>query len=128
MDVSKFLGKVIGIYTVLVSSAMLINMPQFISHVTGLINNESLMFLAGYITLILGILMIVSHNVWQWNWRVIITIFAWLIVLKGLCIIVYPQLIDKATLEFVQNIHGAYVAAIFDLFIGLLISFFGFKR
>jgi len=128
MDISKFLSKVIGIYLIIVSLAMLINMHQFISYVNSLISDTPVLFVTGVFTLILGLFMVVSHNIWQWNWRVIITIFSWIALLKGASIVLCPQFIDKTTLLFVQNINIAYIAAGFDLIIGILLSYFGFKR
>lgn len=37
------------------------------------INNPSLMFVIGFFILILGILMVIAHNIWEWNWKVLIT-------------------------------------------------------
>lgn len=128
MDVSKFLSKVIGIYLFIVASAILFNMQQFAASINNLINNHSLMFVTGFFTLILGIVMVVSHNIWQWNWRVIITIIAWLSLLKGFSLIFFPQFIDKTSLLFLQNLYFAYLISIFDLLIGILLIYFGFKK
>lgn len=128
MNVSKFLGKVLGIYFIIVSIAMFLNMQQFIIYVNSLINNASLMFVTGFFTLILGLLMVVSHNIWRWDWRVLITLIAWIALLKGISIIFYPYFIDHATILFIHNLHIAYASAGVDLVLGLLLSYFGFKR
>lgn len=128
MNASKFLSRVIGIYMIIVSIAMLTEMNQFIRDVSQLINDPSLMFVTGFFTLILGILMVVSHNIWQWNWRVIITIIAWIILLKGASLIFIPQFMDKITILFVQNTNIIYAAAGFDFIFGVLLIYFGFKR
>lgn len=70
MDISKFLSKVIGIYLIVVAIAMFVNTHQFMIDVNSLINDAPLMFVTGFFTLILGLLMVVSHNVWQGNWRI----------------------------------------------------------
>ena len=74
MDVSKFLSKAIGIYLVIVSVAMLVNTQQFITYVNGLINDAPLLFVTGFFTLVLGIVMVVSHNIWVNEWIVAVTI------------------------------------------------------
>lgn len=86
------------------------------------------MFVTGFITLILGILMVVGHNIWQWNWRLIITIFAWLVLLKGASIILYPKFIDKTTILFMLNLDFAYVLVGFEFILGLLLCYFGFRK
>ncbi|CDZ76606.1 hypothetical protein BN59_00880 [Legionella massiliensis] len=128
MDRSKFLGKVLGLYLILISLAMLINMTQFAAYIQILISNAPLMLVTGCFTLILGLLIVVSHNIWKWNWQVVVTIIGWLILLKGISIIFYPAVIDKLTILFVQNTKFAYLSAGIDLILGVLLSYFGFKR
>jgi hypothetical protein len=128
MNTSKFLSKVIGLYLILISSAMLIDMNQFIASVTQMINDAPLLTVCGYFTVILGLLLVVSHNIWEWHWRVIITLFAWLVLIKGTSLIFFPQFIDSASMMFLQNIHVAYGTAGFDLILGILLAYLGFKR
>jgi hypothetical protein len=129
MNTSTFLSKVLGIYLVLVSSAMLVNMHQFITLINGLMNDAPLLFVIGFFTLILGVIMVVSHNVWEWNWRVVITLIAWMTLLKGACLIFSPAWMHQATDVFLmQDLNVAYAAAGFDFALGMLLMYFGFKR
>ncbi len=128
MDMSKFFAKVLGIYFLIVSTSMLSNMPQFMIDVNNLINDAPLMFVTGFFTLILGIIMVVSHNIWQWNWRLLVTLLAWLTLLKGSSLISYPQLIDKMSLNFMQNTAVAYSSVMFDFVLGVILTYFGFKQ
>jgi hypothetical protein len=128
MDKSKFLGKIVGLYLIIISLAMVVNMPHFMVSVQNLVHDTSLMYVTGFFTLILGLIMIVSHNIWQWNWRLVITLIAWITLVKGTSIIFYPQLIDHMTFSFVKNINVAYITAGFDLILGIVLCYFGFKR
>lgn len=128
MDISKFLGKVIGIYLIIISISMLINMNYIINLIYHFITNPALMFFTGCLTLILGILLIVSHNIWQWNWRVIITLIAWVVFFKGASIVICPKIIDKTTMLFLQSIQTPYITASFDLLLGILLIYLGFRR
>ncbi|BCA94546.1 hypothetical protein TUM19329_09070 [Legionella antarctica] len=128
MDTSKFLSKVIGIYLIIISLAMFVNIHQFTQYFYKMINDVPLMFVAGFFTLILGLLIVVSHNIWQWSWRVIITIIGWLILLKGVSIIFFPEFIDSLSLSFVHHLSFAYMSAGFDFILGALLTYLGFKR
>ena|SRR3990167_2514191 len=123
MDRSQFLSKVIGIYLVIVSIAMLVNMPQFVGRVDSLIHNPALMFVSGFFALIVGILIVVSHNIWQLNWRTAITIVGWATLLKGACILICPQTISGMAMQFVLNPGIAYTAACLQFIIGVLLVF-----
>ncbi|MFZ2315351.1 MAG: hypothetical protein WAW86_06820 [Gammaproteobacteria bacterium] len=128
MNKSIFLGRVLGIYLIIISLSMLLQMQVFFERVNALIGNPALMFVVGFFTLILGVLVVVGHNVWRWDWRVLITIIGWLILLKGASIIFYPQFIDHATALFIQNMTVAYVVGGIDLLLGVVLCYFGFRR
>ncbi len=128
MDTSKFLGKVIGFYLLIIGSAMLSNMHQFTSHVVKLIHDTQLMFVSGFFALIIGLLLVVSHNIWQWSWRVIITIIAWLTLIKGVSIVYFPGYLDIITIHFVRNMQVAYAAAGIDVVLGLVLIYKSLKH
>lgn len=128
MDTSKFLAKVIGFYCLIVGTAMLSNMHQFTGHVVKLLHDTQLMFVSGFFALIIGLLLVVSHNIWQWSWRLIITIIAWLILFKGVSIVYFPEYLDVITKHFVHNMQIAYTAASIDVILGLVLIYKGFKQ
>ncbi|MFI4918225.1 MAG: hypothetical protein ACHP65_01570 [Legionellales bacterium] len=128
MDVSKFLSKVLGIYLLIVSSIMLVNMHQFLNNVNLLIHDAPLMFVTGFFTVVLGVLMVVSHNIWQNNWRLLITLLAWMSLFKGICLLMCPNFINSVSTLFTQNTTTAYLSAAVDLFLGILLGYFGFRK
>jgi len=128
MDVSKFLSKVIGLYEIIISLAMLINMNQFTASIQGMMNNGPLMIYIGCMTSIMGLLLVVSHNIWQWHWRVLVTIVSWIVLVKGVSLLLFPHVFDQITMHFVTNSNFAHSIAIVDLLLGLLFCYFGFKR
>ena len=86
------------------------------------------MLVTAFFTIILGLLMVVSHNIWQWSWRVIITIIAWIVLLKGVCILMLPQYTNHLSLLFVEDIDFAYSVAALDGILGIFLVYMGFKR
>ena len=50
-----------------------------------------LIYLSGMLTLTVGLAIVLSHNVWVGDWRLIITIFGWLGVGGGVFRILWPQ-------------------------------------
>ncbi len=53
---------------------MFVDMERFLINVKSLINAPAVVFLSGFLTLILGLIMVVRH--WKWDWRVVITIIS----------------------------------------------------
>ena len=124
MDISIFLAKVISLYLIISSIAIFVNSSKFHLMLNEVISTPSNIFLAGIITLIIGILLVVSHNVWQANWRVVITIIAWLTFISGIIRVVLPQfafdMFKKTTKE------AFFIIAAIALLVGLYLGYFGF--
>ena len=91
MDVSIFLAKVFGIYLVIVSLSLLINRQKFKQLFSDFLNNSPAAFLSAIMTLIMGILLILFHNIWTTDWRVLITLLSWLVFVKGAVRVLCPK-------------------------------------
>lgn len=128
MELSRFLAKVMGIYFVTVSLAMLTKTQLFEMNIQTFVNNGPVMLMSGFFTLILGIMLVVSHQVWEWSWRLIITLLGWLTFLKGSVILFNPQLIVTMSTTFITNSTAIYAAICFDGILGLLLIYCGFKK
>lgn len=60
------------------------------------LENETLAVLMGGIAaLVIGILMVLNHNVWTSLLASIVTLVGWLSIVKGLLLIIVPKRVDK---------------------------------
>src|SRR3989344_3183945 len=90
MEESLYLAKVIGLFSVISGVAVLAHYKELIRLEAEAIKNPLYVYFSGFIALILGLLMTVAHPVWTSDWRVIITILGWLLLLKGVLRIFFP--------------------------------------
>jgi hypothetical protein len=49
--------------------------------------------------LILGLISVLLHNIWVANWHVLVTIFGWLTLIKGILVIAWPELCRNTKYE-----------------------------
>ena len=54
----------------------------------------------GYITFLLGLATVITHNVWVPNWTVSITILGWATLLKGITKVGFPERVHKQAQMF----------------------------
>lgn len=127
MDVSLFLAKAFGLYLVIVSIMLLINRKELLKRVNAMLSCPGTMFFSAIVTLILGILLIISHNIWTADWRVIVTLLAWLTFAKGVVRTLYPQ-IDEKWGDIYQNNAFYYGSGVITLLIGLYLAYVGFLQ
>src|SRR6056297_1192614 len=90
MYVSIFLAQVFSIYFIVITIAMLINKTYYIDAAMELLQHKGLALLTGIFTLILGILLVLFHNIWVANWQVLITLLAWVTLFKGVIRLLFP--------------------------------------
>jgi hypothetical protein len=125
---SIVLAKILGFYLVIISIALLINLPMYRTNIKNMINDETSMILGGFIALIVGLLIVVGHNVWAYNWQVIITIVGWMALLKGVFILATPKLAKDINLKFLEIKLAYPVTLVITLLMGLFLLYHGFTH
>jgi hypothetical protein len=91
METSLFLAKLIGPLLLAISAAVLVNQDNMRDMARDFLEHRGLIFLAGILTLLGGLAIVITHNVWVLGWPVIITIFGWLSVIGGAFRIIFPD-------------------------------------
>jgi len=122
MELSIFLAKVLGLYLVIVSLAVLVNRKRLPRLVEEFSTNIGLNFLASIFALVLGLLLVVSHNIWTADWRVIITILGWLTLAKGVVRFFFLEQVQKLARISLKP----WFLVLFVL-VGLYLSYVGFS-
>jgi hypothetical protein len=125
MLTSLFLAKALGLYLLITGVGLISNRKRMRGLLVGFLENEAIFYTGGLIALVLGILMVVNHNIWNTGWQAIISLLAWLTLLKGAARIVVPgdkyrtwiikmNLNEKKYLFFgvLSVVLGAYLAYI----------------
>lgn len=125
MTTSIILAQILGLYLLLMSAAMLINKSYYQETLITMLQNSGVMFLIAVISLLCGVLLVVFHNIWVPDWRVVITLLAWLGLLKGVVRLFFPNTILKWS-HCIQN-HGVYYSSLgICAVVGLYLIYKGF--
>lgn len=126
MDVSIFLAKALGLYLFIFSIPLLFYTENFISIVSGMLHNASMQFVLGMNILTMGILMVISHNRWEASWIVVITILAWMTLVKGILYIVFPKMVNHLSQAAMHSRYMLRINSVICLLIGAYLSYMGF--
>lgn len=121
---TNYLAEIWGISMVIIPLALLVN-QKYLKKLFAEVESESTMFFGGIISLIIGLAMILSYNVWAKNWQVIITILGWLTLLKGLSCLFCPECMKKWARKM-ESSQWLPVALVVAVFIGLILTYLGF--
>lgn len=125
-----FLSRLIGLYAIFVSVAMISHKPATVQMVTELVHDPPLLFLGGLIGIGIGLAMVLGHNVWSGGaLPVVVTIVGWTTLMKGvLLIFVSPESAPGVFLGTLQYARLFYMYASITLLLGIYLSVFGLRR
>jgi len=103
MENSIFIAKILGLYTVIVALGIMVNLKNYQRVMEDFVKNAALIYLGGVMALVFGLLILLFHNVWVAGWEVIITIFGWVALIKGIWLITLPNSVAKVTQLYQKN-------------------------
>jgi hypothetical protein len=128
METSLFIAKIFGLCYLIIGAGLIFNRKTFGQVMEDFCKNAALVFYGGTLALVIGVVIILTHNIWVANWTVIITLIGWAGFIKGIWIIVFPATVAKFMQAYQKNENLLRIHSIFVLIFGAVLTFFGFFR
>jgi len=121
-SLSIYLGKLIGLAWLIVGIALFSKPQDFQGTVKDVAKSNAIMTLISFIPLVVGLAIVIAHNIWVEHWIVLITIIGWLTLICGIIRLFFHKEIMKKMAKAATNrkifvwigiimfIVGAYLA------------------
>jgi hypothetical protein len=90
MQTSAFLAQLIGPLLLVMGVGMAANADSYRTMAQEFLASRALIYIAGLLAFVPGLAIVLVHNVWAFDWRVIITLLGWLAVIGGIFRLVAP--------------------------------------
>jgi hypothetical protein len=126
MENSIFLAKLLGPYFIIVAIGFLFNRKAYQKVMEDFCSNFALIYIGAIFALFFGLLVVLFHNVWAANWTVIITIFGWAGIIKGIWLIVLPNSVSGFIAAFRRKSALLPVYLVILLGLGIFLSVRGY--
>ncbi|MBL7068914.1 MAG: hypothetical protein ISS34_03575 [Candidatus Omnitrophica bacterium] len=127
METSVFIARIFGLCYLIIGAGLVFNQKAF-QHVMGdFCKNAALVFIAGLFALVIGVVIVLTHNVWVANWTVMITIIGWGGLIKGIWMIVFPNTVSKFMQAYEKNENLLIAHSVGAFIFGVVLTFFGFS-
>ncbi|MCK5565146.1 MAG: hypothetical protein KAJ07_07855 [Planctomycetes bacterium] len=123
-DVQIF--QVFGVLYAVIGVGMFLNQEFYKKLFLDFVESPAMMYIGGIMALIVGYLLVTFHNVWVMNWTVIITVFGWMALIKGMTILIRPNWMVDLTKAIISKEGFLRIEAVFVTILGLLFLFLGF--
>jgi hypothetical protein len=125
MQLSKLIARMVSVIYLSASLGAFFSTDFYRKIADDLFSNSALVYVTGFITVIIGFLIVTYHNRWAKSWIVLITILGWLAMVKGICLITFPQFVHTLSERMLTD-SGAKIFPYGALCLGLLFAYFGF--
>ena len=124
METSLFLAKFWGWYLIIFFLILSFN-PKRIKQIFEDLKDEKFLILSSFIAIIVGLLNILFHDIWEPNWKLIITLMGWISLLIGLSLFIFP----KRTIDWLEFINIKLVQTLYILlfFLGIFLLNIGYE-
>jgi len=126
VQTSIFLARLIGPALLIVGIGILVNQSYYRGMTRELVASRPLFYLAAAIGVTGGLAIVLVHNVWALNWRVLITLFGWINLIRGAASILLPEQSFAYGGRMMASKYMPMIPAAVALFIGLTLSYFGY--
>lgn len=126
MDSSTLLARLIGPYIIVIGVSLIFNQNIFRKIMEEFPKNPSLVFITGLLTFVAGLAILLFHNIWVADWRVLITIFGWIALIKGIMLVVLPGTLLKTTKIYSDNFKLVLIPWVIMILIGIFLTIKGY--
>lgn len=108
MESSLFLAKFWGWYLIIFFLILSFN-PKRIKQIFADLKDEKFLIISSFIAIMVGLINILFHNIWEPSWRLIITLLGWMSLFIGLALFIFPNRtipsLELINIKFVQTIY-----------------------
>ena len=122
----NFIAQIIGLLFCIDAVGVLVNTAFYRRIVEELIESPALCYLGGILALFFGLFILNFNNAWTADWTVIITIIGWLSVVKGVLLIVFPNVYPHLSNWMRKGDPMMRYMGIIYLLLGLFLTVKGF--
>ena len=124
MELSLFLAKLLGLYLLIFAAVWLLRRTQVERAIHDLINSPGNLALSGLINLFFGLAIAIAHPIWKWNWQGLITLIAYLAIIKGIMRLGFQEQVKKSAEFLLQKGLGILLPVI--VILGAYLFYVGF--
>ncbi len=122
-----FLAKLIGLYALIVCAALAVNGRTAREAWQKMVERFEVIYLVSFIELVLGLLVVLSHNFWYSFPAVIVTIFGWLMVIEAIFYLALPKRITQKAVGWFLRPRCYYPVFLICFIVGLYLTAIGFQ-
>ncbi len=100
---SIWIAKLLGPVILVLSIPMLLQPKRLLQTTQDFLSMPPLVLISGVLAMVAGLAIVNLHNLWVWDWRVVVTLFGWALVLGGVFRVLAPRYVVQVGHALLQQ-------------------------
>jgi len=125
---SVYLARLIGPPLVIIALGMLIDQGGFMELSRNFMADPALIYVASAAGLFVGLAIVLAHNVWTPDWRVLITLLGWVSMLDSASWMLARRQITDVWRPLLDSTLWPQAGGAITLLLGAILVYFGYLR
>jgi len=121
MEITFFFARLWGSFFIIFGLLFIIT--RQLGRTIEMTDDKAFVISTGYVTLFLGLVTVILHNLWVADWRIAITLLGWSTLIKSILKIGFPEQIHKQAQRFKKK---QAVSTIFLILLGVWLMWMSF--
>jgi hypothetical protein len=121
MDVLTLTLKILAVYLVVSGFFLILRGKSIPLILKDFFRHPAVVYLTGIVLIFLATMYLLQYNIWDGTWKTIVTVFAWLVLIKGVAYVFFPKMLNEAAIKKSRQLFRAY--GFISVIIGLYLFF-----
>ena len=129
MPPAVLIARLIGPLFVAIGVGILLNAPFYVGAIAEAVAQpDAGLHVRGSLALLAGLAMLNAYRAWTADWRVIVTVLGWLMVIAGIVRIVLPQVVTMLATTIYSGPTALAIAGVIVLVLGGFLTVKGYRE
>ena len=126
METSILIAKLLGPVLLIFSVGLLANRSLIRPIADDILSSATWNYTFGFFDLLTGLAIVLFHNVWAWDWPLIITLFGWIAIVRGVLHLMLPRLSLGTEPKYISRDGVLMVGLVIAALAGGTLTYFGY--
>ncbi len=127
MENAVILAKILGPMLLIIGVGLLANRRAYQELAAEFAASPSFLYLGGFLALAGGLIILQFYSAWSAGWPVVITILAWLMLIKGAVLLIAPAAMVRLGQAWTNSAAVITVQGVVVILVGLWLSWRGYS-
>ena len=126
MDITLFLAQALGVYMTVIGISILMYPKRTSKAIHEMVSDHFVPYFGGAMALVLGLLIVLTHNVWNDLTTSAISLLGWVALVKGMLLFLLPHDSFAELAEKFNSRHALTTWGVIALVVGVYLLYSGF--